>query len=122
MEHRYLKFQVTEDVFDLFHSIKKQKGILNNSEFFRYLLSKEQERSSLTAAETLLKKFQERFEEDSYMTLRIVKTTLMLLYRNNLYLQDGKPDEVKELFRTMSLENVNNLYKTFEEDFKKGAV
>jgi hypothetical protein len=119
MNNKELRLFVSSEEFDLFNTMKNQKGIRNNTEFFRYLLTKEQERSSLTTAELFLKKFQERIEEGSYMTLRIVKAALILLYRNNLFLQDGKPEDVKELFRTKSLENVNSLYKTFEEEFKK---
>lgn len=122
MERKEIRLYITDEDHDLFFSQKFKRGFKNNTEYLRYLLHRDLEQSSLSSAELLLQKFQERFEEDSYMTLRIVKTALMLLYRNSLYLQDGKAEEVRELFRTKSLENVNNLYKSFEEDFKKGNV
>lgn len=119
MKNKEIRIYTNRFDYDLFFEQKKKHLFKNNTEYLRYLLQRDVEQSSLTSAESLLKKFQERFELDSYMTLRIVKTILMMLYRNNLYLQDGKPDEVKELFRVKSLENVASLYKTFEEEFKK---
>lgn len=120
MPRKQSTFRFSVEDEELFHSQKKQRGFESNSDYIRFLLYKDREDSALTSSESILKSFQNQFEEESYLTLRVVKAALIILYRNNLYLQNGQSDEIIERIREASLSQVNGLYETFEKEFKKG--
>jgi hypothetical protein len=92
MGDKEIRLNVTSEDFDLFDSLKRQKGILNNTEYFRYLLSKEKDSTSITAPEKLQKLSNNRLERESYLTMRLARASLVLIYRNNQYLEDGKSE------------------------------